>query len=197
MGRAMKFDRNDAVEWAMNEIWKKGYEACSVKYMSEQLGITRSSFYNTFGSREKLFLEVLDRYMKQSPDYGLTEVDNTESALRTLSSTIRTVIKLRVIDQEARGCLTVNSVSELVGVNAALGEKIEEVIVNSMSVLSKVLQRAVALKELPEDFDIEANKIALQYLLIGISTLAKVVRSEDELWAGARTSLDALGLYKP
>ena len=51
MARPSKFDRKEAVELAMNEIWRDGYEANSVKALSEKLGITRSSFYNAFSSR--------------------------------------------------------------------------------------------------------------------------------------------------
>lgn len=68
MGRPKAFDRDLAVEVVMNEMWERGYDACSVKAISEKLGITRSSFYNTFGSREKLFFEVIDVYLKESPD---------------------------------------------------------------------------------------------------------------------------------
>ena len=48
MGRPAKFDRDKAIEIIMNEIWKKGYEACSVKALSEKLSITRPSFYHAF-----------------------------------------------------------------------------------------------------------------------------------------------------
>ena len=59
MARPSKFDRQTAVELVMNDIWRSGFEANSVKAISEKLGITRSSFYNAFGSREALFLEAL------------------------------------------------------------------------------------------------------------------------------------------
>ena len=42
MARPLKFDRGEAVETAMQEIWRSGYEASSVKAISEKLGVTRS-----------------------------------------------------------------------------------------------------------------------------------------------------------
>ena len=49
MSRAKAFDRDAALALLMEEIWEHGYEACSVKSMSETLGITRSSFYLNSG----------------------------------------------------------------------------------------------------------------------------------------------------
>ena len=59
MARPSKFDREDALDVVMNQIWQTGYRNNSVKSLAEVLGITRSSFYNAFGSQEQLFKEVL------------------------------------------------------------------------------------------------------------------------------------------
>ncbi|HHL20983.1 MAG TPA: TetR/AcrR family transcriptional regulator, partial [Aliiroseovarius sp.] len=68
MGRPSKFDREAAIDKVMQEVWRNGFERASVKALSERLGITRSSFYNAFDSREALFEKVLARYFAQSPD---------------------------------------------------------------------------------------------------------------------------------
>lgn len=49
-------------------FWRDGYQANSVKALSERLGITRSSFYNAFESREAMFMEAFERYLERSPD---------------------------------------------------------------------------------------------------------------------------------
>ncbi len=54
MGRPSKFDREAAIDKVMQEVWRNGFERASVKALSERLGITRSSFYNAFDSREAL-----------------------------------------------------------------------------------------------------------------------------------------------
>jgi hypothetical protein len=46
MARPAKFDRQQAVDIVMNEIWKNGFELSSVNALSNRLGITRPSFYN-------------------------------------------------------------------------------------------------------------------------------------------------------
>src|SRR3546814_19449373 len=79
-GRPAEFDRDAALEVAMLAFWREGFKETSVKALSERLGITRSSFYNAFGSQEAMFLEALDRYLERSPDRAMA--DNARSEER-------------------------------------------------------------------------------------------------------------------
>ena len=196
MGRPAKFDRQAAVERVMNEIWRHGFEACSVKAISEKLGITRSSFYNAFGSREALFLEALALYFSQSPDKALAEMDNKAGVLKILTNVFREVCRSRAADPEARGCMTVNCVAELVGVDDTLGPVLERAILGSLHRLEHLLGQAAANGEIEDKGDLREKALALQNLLIGLNVMAKVVRSESDLWAAARQTLEGLGLYR-
>jgi len=95
MGQVRQFDRDAAIEWVINQIWRVGYKACSVKSISENLGITRSSFYDTFGSRKALFAEALQRYFQASPDYKLSTFVESNSPLVLLSEVFREVCRVR------------------------------------------------------------------------------------------------------
>ncbi|HED34166.1 MAG TPA: TetR/AcrR family transcriptional regulator [Gammaproteobacteria bacterium] len=195
MGRPITFDREKALETVMNEIWVRGYDACSVKFISEKLGITRSSFYNAFGSRESLFLEVLDAYFRQSPDYKLSEIDGHGNLIRLICDVFRCACKVRAADPESRGCLAVNSICGLVGTNQTLGPVLEDAFTSSINRFEQLLQLAADSHEIP-DKDIHAKALALQNLLIGMNVLSMVVHSETELWNSTRHTLMCLGLYE-
>lgn len=196
MGRPPKFDRDTAVEAAMNEIWKHGMEACSTKGLAEHLGISRSSFYNAFGSPEGLFREALSRYFSQTPDCLLAELGPDSRVLPVITQLLREVCRSRAADPDARGCMAVNCVAELVGVDDQLGPLLEDIIHHSLDRFEALLQRATANGELAADADPREKALALQTLLIGINLLSKVVRSEAELWAAAKQTLEGLGLYR-
>lgn len=195
MGRPTKFDRQAAIELVMNAIWQYGFEACSVKAISEKLGITRSSFYNAFGSREALFLEALERYFSQSPDKALAMVDRDTNVLKVLTQVFKEVCRSRAADPEARGCMLVNCVTELVGIDETLGPVLEKVVLGILDRLERLLGQAAANGEIEDKGDLREKALALQNLLIGLNVMAKVVRSEDDLWAAARQTLKGLGLY--
>lgn len=196
MGRPSTFDRTEAVEAAMNEIWRRGYEASSAKALSELLGINRSSFYNAFQSREALFLEALDLYFIRSPDRVLNDIPPDASILRTLTSMFREICRVRAADEDAKGCLAVNCLAELVGVDETLGPALVEVFQRSLARLESLLRRAAARGEIKDGGDIREKALALKNLLIGLNLLSKVVRNETELWSVAQQTLKGLKLYK-
>ena len=196
MSRARKFDRDEAVDWVMNKIWRVGFEACSVKAISEQLGITRSSFYNSFGSREALFIEAFDRYFKASAYNDLTDLAKSSSPLRLLNQLFRKVCEERISDQEHRGCLMVNSMSELIGVHPELGPIIANATNDSIMLFEALLKQSIDQDELPKETNAHSLALVIQSLLIGLNTLSKVVHNKEELLLTANTTLKALGLFK-
>lgn len=195
MGRPKTFDRDEALNTAMNEIWEHGYEACSAKAISEKLGITRSSFYNAFESRENLFIEVLEIYNGRAPDRAWFPTDDTGPVLKAISETIHNVCRKRISDNSARGCLVINSIAELVSRNEQLGPVVHDTFLTNVEYLEKVLGAAVERGEL-EKCDLRIKALALQNVLIGLNVMSKVIRDEDELWAATKHSLEGLGLYR-
>lgn len=178
----------------MNEIWRSGFEAASVKALSEKLGITRSSFYNAFGSREALFEEALNAYIADAPDRILAVDDPARSVKSIFTELFRDICRLRAADPEARGCLAVNCIAELVGVEPQLGARLERALKAKLKRIETLLARAAAAGEIEGDAA-KGKALALMNLLAGINLMSKVVRSEKDLWASAKAGLDGLGLY--
>ncbi|MCZ4271377.1 TetR/AcrR family transcriptional regulator [Maritalea porphyrae] len=196
MGRPSAFDREQAVDDVMHMIWRDGYEASSVKALSEKLGITRSSFYNAFGTREALFKEVLEQYCKQSPDFALALATPPIDVKMLLTLVFREACAARAADPEGRGCLAINSVAELCNQDEELGPVLESLVLGSINQIQTVLNWGVASKEFPRDLDTHALALCLQNLLIGLNVMCKVVKDEAELLLTAETTLKALGMYE-
>ncbi|VAV96195.1 hypothetical protein MNBD_ALPHA06-837, partial [hydrothermal vent metagenome] len=100
MARPSQFNRAEAVEFAMHAFWRDGYAANSVKALSHSLGITRSSFYNAFQSRENLFREALTLYANQSPDRAFQDTKPDISVKQLFTDTFATVCKVRANDKQ-------------------------------------------------------------------------------------------------
>ncbi len=196
MARPSGFDRAKAVETAMNEIWKYGYEKCSVKSLSEILGITRSSFYNAFGTREALFGEVLQLYLSQSPDIALATAMPEMPIKQLFTKTFKSACKARADDVAGRGCLAINSVAELCNVDEKIGPVLEKAVLGSLVQMEKLLQHGVDQGEIDSHIDVHATALALQNLLMGLNVMCKVVRNEDELWQATKTTLAGLNMYQ-
>lgn len=64
MPRPREFSAQDVLEKAMRVFWAQGYEASSLQNLTEAMEISKSSFYDTFGSKHELFISAIDHYNK-------------------------------------------------------------------------------------------------------------------------------------
>lgn len=62
-GRPAVFDRAKALNKAMKLFWERGYEGTSFDELIAAMGISASSFYNSFGSKEALYCESTRTYL--------------------------------------------------------------------------------------------------------------------------------------
>ena len=114
MSRAKEFDRDTTLALLMEEIWEHGYKACSVKSMSEKTGITRSSFYKAFGSKEKLFAEVLDIYRQSNPGKNFFGINQSRSVLNSITENMFEICRYQEHDMACRGCPAASSIQNIV-----------------------------------------------------------------------------------
>lgn len=179
----------------MHAFWQKGFEASSVKALSEQLGITRSSFYNAFSSREALFHQAVERYITAPANSALYTIEQDVAFKPAVVQTFRQLCATRANDAEHRGCLLVNSVAEF---NASdhhsdLAAFLDEIVHSSRNLLSARIEIAIGAGEFPETTQAGTLALALQNLSFGTNLMSKVIHDEDALWASCALTLEGLG----
>jgi AcrR family transcriptional regulator len=62
MARPREFDEDEVLQKALHVFWQKGYEATSLADLQAATGLTKSSLYKAFESKEGLFRHVVERY---------------------------------------------------------------------------------------------------------------------------------------
>ena len=194
MPRPSKFNKDEAVETVMQEIWSHGYSAATVKSLSEKLGITRSSFYNAFDTREALFARVMKVYAAHSPDSVLADIKPGEKVVPKIVGVFREVARQRAADAENRGCMIINTLNEVHSRDQEIWDQATAAVKGGRDRFHQLLAIARAQGEIAEDADIEALAGALQTLLAGMNTMARAVHDEQALWTPVRAMLLALGL---
>jgi TetR/AcrR family transcriptional repressor of nem operon len=195
MGRPSKFNRSEALATLKDEIWTNGFELSSVKSLSEKLGITRSSFYNSFKSREDLFEELLDDYSQAINGKEIFSINEHESVLLTITKKLKLICLYMVDDQDKRGCLAVSSIQDVVKKNERLDTYINTFFSMNVKQFVEVLNIAISRGEL-NTCDTRIKAIALQTLMVGISEMSKIFRNEGELWEAIKETLKGLELYE-
>lgn len=64
-GRPRSFDRDQALRVAMRLFWAHGYEGTSTAQLIGAIGISQTSLYAAFGSKESLFREAVALYQTE------------------------------------------------------------------------------------------------------------------------------------
>lgn len=190
MPRRMKFDPVAATQIAMHEIWRHGYRATSVQHLASLLGITRSSFYHVFGSRDQLFARVLEAYRAHMP----TPPAPPPSNQRVLPGIVHFILEsCRFNEQHGwNGCLLLNALAELHDDVAAqvVAEHSQVLLVHAVQLLTLAQQRG----ELPAEASPSELAMALQCLMLGLNALGCQLRDQATLQRVAQLTLIGLGL---
>jgi AcrR family transcriptional regulator len=80
IGRPRAFDRDAALDAATLVFWRKGFAAASMNDLCETMGIRSPSLYAAFGSKEALYLEAMDRYVRGVGEYVWGKLGDGETA---------------------------------------------------------------------------------------------------------------------
>src|ERR1700751_1596294 len=90
MARALEFDYTTAVERGSRLFWETGYSNSSLRDLLKKMGIGEGSFYNTFKSKKKAYLECLKHYnatVNRKRGEGLFSAPTAAAGVRGLFST--------------------------------------------------------------------------------------------------------------
>lgn len=69
MSRAREFDETEVIDKALHVFWQQGYEGTSLNDLLDATGLTKSSLYAAFGSKEDLFHRIVERYLSKHVEF--------------------------------------------------------------------------------------------------------------------------------
>ncbi|MCC3304095.1 TetR/AcrR family transcriptional regulator [Sneathiella sp. HT1-7] len=140
MARTKCFNRDEALEKAMQAFWAKGYEATSVQDLVDCMGINRGSLYDTFGDKHQLFLEALDQYGTGA--LLRTDVLRQDGDAREILSRFMYVfMQKQVMDPKRRGCFMTNAAVELCSRDDECAERVRVFFEDMEDALKELISR--------------------------------------------------------
>lgn len=192
-GRPRKFDRDEALQRALDVFWEKGYQNTSIDDLLERMGIGRQSLYDTFGDKEALFCEVMQLYHRQvSARLGAILAAPTPP-LDNIRRLFLTLVE-KFGDGQQRGCLLVNTSMEFAAsvpgcpVQTEVGRMFDEL----RRGFRETLSRAVAEGAVPKDFDVVKWATFFTAAMQGMLVMAKTGTTREQLQAVADGALVAI-----
>ncbi|MBR7834668.1 TetR/AcrR family transcriptional regulator [Actinospica durhamensis] len=113
MSGRKQFDVDVALGQAMTAFWERGFAATSLDVLSAATGLGRGSLYGTYGSKDGLFRQALQRY---ADHYGARYDAALEAQAGEPVAAVRAffaVTLARIVDPDVpTGCLLAQSAAE-------------------------------------------------------------------------------------
>lgn len=174
MARHKAFDRDAALDRAMETFWSRGYEATSIQDLIGRMGINRGSLYDTFGDKQRLFLATLDRYEQTVARRLLETLERPGSGKAAIREFFRTKIACALAADRPPGCLVTNSAVERTPHDRQTGARIAASLALMEDAFHKALVRARQAGEIDGKRNLRALARYLTACAQGLSVVSKV-----------------------
>lgn len=192
MARTKEFDPDVALDWAMELFWTRGYDATSMADLVEHVGVGRASLYATFGDKQELYLQALQRYLaKRSPD-PVEVLSQPGPAVPAVRALVRQYVDDAIGDEQGRGCMVVNTAVELASRDAVFGRRVAANWDGLETALVSALTRAQAQGELSAQADPWSVARFLLVFLQGVKVVGMGSDDAERLRAAGEQALRAL-----
>lgn len=139
MARTKEFNEDQALDKAVEIFWHKGYNGTSAQDLVTHLGLSRSSLYDTFGDKQKLFSKALQRYQKQGQDAIKDLLEESKDIKATLTLIFKQAVLESLEDRITKGCFMVNSAVEL----AMHDDEIANIVGDNRQTMEAIFSKAV------------------------------------------------------
>jgi TetR/AcrR family transcriptional repressor of nem operon len=96
----------------MDLFWSQGFEATGMQALTEHMGISRQSLYNTFGDKHSLLKEAIGHYNRQLCTKWSEILLATGSPLKNMDRFFE-VMESYTQTKDFRGCLMANTALEM------------------------------------------------------------------------------------
>src|SRR5476649_2939462 len=94
-GRPKQFDRDIALDKALEMFWRHGYEATSMADLVDATGAKAPTLYAEFGNKEGLFRAAVERYVSKFAEKGKALLSRTDlSVEQAIEQYLRTTAEL-------------------------------------------------------------------------------------------------------
>jgi AcrR family transcriptional regulator len=191
-GRPAVFDRAKALNRAMKLFWERGYEGTSFDELIAAMGISASSFYNSFASKEALYCEATQSYLDWAGQWFFAILNDPSADTRTAFARLFEA----TAEEFTRGDHPPGCMISLAGTHCAPGMKnIRDMMAEhrafSESAMAERMRKGIANGELSDDTDCEMLAAYYSAVARGLAVQARDGASREKLSEIGRLAMRA------
>jgi AcrR family transcriptional regulator len=176
------FNRDAALREAMKLFWERGYEGTSFDDLIAAMGISASSFYNSFGSKEELYCEATRSYLEWAGQWFFAILNDPSIDAKTAFARLFEA----TADEFTGGDHPPGCMISLAGTHCSPGMKtIRDMMAEhrafSEEAMAARIQKGVADGDVPEDTDCAMLAAYYSAVARGLAVQARDGASRDKL----------------
>ncbi len=169
MARPREFDEEQVLDCAMDVFRTRGYEAASLSDLLRAMRISKSSFYDTFGSKRALYRRSLERFAQTQALPTRVDLDSN-APVQSVVAELCGVVFDGAADQ-GRGCMLGRAAMELSHSHPDVRRRAAAGLGSLEKTLRRFVERRQASGEIPTDRDARVLARSLMATLYGLEVL--------------------------
>ena len=174
IGRPLQFNPDQALDAAMQQFWRKGYESTSLQDLLNVMCLSKSSFYQTFKSKGQLFQRSIKSYQKMLVDDLLSQLKQADTGRAFLETLFMSVAKETSGPDARRGCLLMNTANEFAQEDVDIAKLVSDSLDHIITLFEKAILQGQGEGVINKDKD--ARSLAV-YLVTNMSGLKNMVKA--------------------
>jgi TetR/AcrR family transcriptional repressor of nem operon len=139
MARCKEFDEEAVLASAVALFTRQGYNATSAQDLVDNLGISRSSLYDTYGDKRTLFIKALVKYREERTNELIAFIDQSDDVVKGIKHIFYKMQEAALHGELDKGCFILNSTIEMAPHDA----EIAGIVNDNMQVVEDALYRAL------------------------------------------------------
>ena len=191
-GRPVVFDRAKALNKAMKLFWERGYEGTSFDELLSAMGISASSFCNSFGSKEALYCEATRTFVESSGQWFFAILNDPSTDTRTAFARLFAA----TAEEFTRGDHPPGCMISLAGTHCSPGmSNIRDMMAEhrafSEAAMAERMRKGIADGDMPKDTDCDMLAAYYSAVARGLAVQARDGASREKLSEIGRLAMRA------
>jgi TetR/AcrR family transcriptional repressor of nem operon len=192
MPRTKQFCEEEVLKKAMELFWEKGFHTTSMQDLVCRLGINRASLYDTYGGKNELFNKAFAYYLQRSGKWLVELFEKEPSVKGGFRKLFYTAIEQATTDSCRKGCLVVNTTTELVPGNDEIQKTLMEHKEQVENLFIGYVQQGINTREISATKNAQEIGLMLYTLYNGIRVTSKVDTNPEKLQKVVNSGLAVL-----
>lgn len=179
MADVLHFDVDEALDQMLQVFWRRGYKSATTRELAQSAKLSEGSLFNTFGSKQSIYKQVLQRYVDRTREL-LNRMEQNPSPLAGLRQYWETIAGWAADKKRTHGCMITNAaVSEIE--DREIAAFVRASYRRNEKAFKKILDKAIEVGELKPGTDTEALAQFLLHSTQGIRVLSRVSPSSKTM----------------